>query len=592
MWSFPLLVVGTAIASSLPLGRYLAWVGDRAEGPHGFRWLERLLNTGPQNWKQYSLSLLGFNTVMYVIGFAVLAAQPLHPDWLNPDHKGMLAPGTVFNTVISFQSNTSLQHYSGEQHLSYCSQLTAILWNMFVSGGVSLCALLAIIRGLRGDAHMGNFYVDLWRSVGFVLFPVAIIVGIVLLPAGVPMTTHGSQVVETLGGSAQTIARGPVAALIPVKHLCSVGGGFFGANSAHPYENPNAWSNFVSAVSMLLFPCAVVVMFGRMLNNSRHAAVLYVVMTMLLAVLIGWTVYWDTLHPNPALGERPKTSVEVLDDKGATVQMEAPALAGLPVDQRTGNLEGKELRFGPAAGPTFAAISSSVACGSADCAHDSLNPLAGLGALVGMWLNSVFGGKGAGLINLLLYTMVCIFFTGLMVGRTPEYLGKKIEAREMKLAMFALLVHPFLILVPTALFAVLPWSKESTTNPGGHGFSQIIYEFSSASANNGSEFAGLQQTYGNADNPNPAPYALHWDVATGVVMLLSRFLPLIAALALAGGLAVKKPTPHTVGTLRTDTVTFACVLLGTVLLLGALLFLPAAMLGPGSEHFGPIPFGQ
>ncbi len=591
MWSFPVLVVGTAIALSFPLGRYLAWMGDAAALP-GSRPLERLLNTGPQDWKQYSLSLLTFNTLLFVVGFVILAAQPWHPAWLNPDHKGMLAPSTIFNTVISFQSNTSLQHYSGEQHLSYLSQLTAILWCMFASGGTSLCALLAVIRGLRGDTHLGNFYVDLGRSVAYVLFPVALVTGLLLLPAGVPMTFHGAQTVEGLNGAVQTIARGPVAPLIPVKHLCSVGGGFFGANSAHPYENPNAWSNFVSCVAMLLFPCAVVVMFGRMLNNLRHAAVLYGVMATLLVVLIGWMVYWDTLRPNPGLTGHDQRVVTVRDEAGGPRTKEIEARAELPVAQDDGNFEGKEVRFGPSSGPTFGAVSTAVACGSVNCMHDSLNPLAGLAALVGMWLNSVFGGKGAGLVNLILYTIVGIFFTGLMVGRTPEYLGKKIEAREMKLAMLALLVHPFLILLPTALFAATAWGTQSTTNPGAHGFSQIVYEFSSSSANNGSEFAGLQQTWGAYDNPTPAPYSFQWDVATGIVMLASRFLPLLAALALAGGLAAKKPTPHTVGSLNTDTFTFACVLLGTVLLLGALLFLPAAMLGPGAEHFGPLPFGE
>jgi K+-transporting ATPase ATPase A chain len=590
MWVFPVLVVGSSVALSFPVGRYLARIGDAPHAPAGSRWWERLIDTGPQDWKQFALSLLAFNTIMFVVGYAILATQPIHPAWLNPDHKGLLAPGTIFNTVISFQSNTSLQHYSGEQHLSYLSQLTAILWNMFVSGGTSLCALLAVIRGLRGDAHVGNFYVDLRRSTAYVLFPAALVAGLFQLPAGVPMTFRGAQPAEGVEGETQTIARGPVAPLVPVKHLCSVGGGFFGANSAHPYENPNAWTNLVCCVCMLLLPCAVVVMFGVMLNNRRHAAVLYGVMAVLLTFLITWMLYWDALRPNPGLGVRDPVPVDVQDEHGRPVRKTLPPLAALPVDQPAGNLEEKELRFGPSAAPTFAAVSTSVACGSVDCMHDSLNPLSGLGALVAMWLNSVFGGKGAGLVNLLLYTIVGVFFTGLMVGRTPEYLGKKIESREMKLAMLALLVHPFMILLPTAIFAILPWGTASTTNPDGHGFSQIIYEFSSASANNGSEFAGLQQTWGAADNPQPAPFSLHWDIATGVVMLVSRFVPLLAALALTGGLALKKPTPHTVGTLRTDTVTFACVLLGTVLLLGALLFLPAAMLGPGSEHFGPMPF--
>jgi K+-transporting ATPase ATPase A chain len=269
-----------------------------------------------------------------------------------------------------------------------------------------------------------------------------------------------------------------------------------------------------------------------------------------------------------------------------------PALAGLPVEQDLGNLEGKELRFGAAAGATFAAATTAVACGSVNCTHDSLNPLAGLTPFVGMWLNSVLGGKGAGLINLLLFVIVGIFLTGQMVGRTPEYLGKKVEAREMKLAMLALLVHPFIILLPTGLFAALDWGRQSVGNPGPHGFSESLYEFSSSASNNGSGFEGLQDTWGLDANPAPAPYSPQWDIAPGLVMLLGRFVPLLAALAMAAGLAAKLPTPFTVGTLRTDTATFGFVLLGTILLLGALLFLPAAVLGPVAEHLGPIPFGS
>jgi K+-transporting ATPase ATPase A chain len=266
------------------------------------------------------------------------------------------------------------------------------------------------------------------------------------------------------------------------------------------------------------------------------------------------------------------------------------------VNQELGNLEGKELRFGTSAGSTFAAITTAVSCGSVNCAHDSLNPLAGLTPLAGMWLQCVFGGKGVGFINLLLYLFVGVFITGLMVGRTPEYLGKKVEAREMKLAMLALLVHPILILGPTGLFAATDWGRQSTSNPGAHGFSEIMYEFSSAASGNGSGFEGLQDTWGFNDGKDqpapPAPYSPQWDIVCGLVMILGRLVPIIAPLAIAGSLAAKLPTPVTVGTLRTDTLTFGFVLLATVLLLGALLFLPVAVLGPVAEHFGPTPFGQ
>ncbi len=281
--------------------------------------------------------------------------------------------------------------------------------------------------------------------------------------------------------------------------------------------------------------------------------------------------------------------------EGGQRTLTVPAVVALPVDQSLGNLEGKELRFGTSAGPTWAAFTTNTSNGSVNCMHDSLNPLAGLTPLAGMWLNCVWGGVGVGLINFLVYLITGVFLAGLMVGRTPEYLGKKVEAREMKLAMLALLIHPLMTLGPAGLFAAMDWGTKSTNNPAAHGFSEILYEFTSASANNGSGFEGLADTYGfndPRDNPSPpAPYAPHWDIACGLVMLISRFIPIIAPLAIAGSLAAKKPTPFTSGTMRTDTVTFGFVLLGTILLVGALLFLPAAVLGPVAEHLGPIPFG-
>jgi K+-transporting ATPase ATPase A chain len=358
-------------------------------------------------------------------------------------------------------------------------------------------------------------------------------------------------------------------------------------------------------VNILIFPFSLVVMFGRMLNNLRHAAVLYSAMMVMFLVLVGWGIVFDAMQPNPALTARPQMTdsaekpyvIDVQDAHGVSTPtpVDVPALAGLPVDQELGNLEGKELRFGTSAGPTFSAVTTAVACGSVNCMHDSLNPLAGLTPFAGMWLNCIFGGKGVGMINLLIYLIVGVFLAGLMVGRTPEYLGKKVEAREMKLAMLALLVHPILILGPTGLFAACDWGTKATNNPGAHGFSEILYEFSSSSANNGSEFGGLTTAWGFNDpqknNTAPAPYNPQWDIATGLVMLFGRLIPIVAPIALASSLAAKKRTPYTAGTLRTDTATFGFVLLGTILLVGALLFLPAAVLGPVAEHLGPIPFG-
>jgi K+-transporting ATPase ATPase A chain len=577
VWFLPILILVTTTLLAYPFSRYLAWIMDgRYTAPRWLQWIERRVDTGPQSWVQYAVAMLLFNAVMFLVGFAVLSLQPLLP--LNPDGKGMLAPTTIFNSVMSFLTNTNLQHYSGEQHLSYFSQIFFVCWNMFLSASVGFCGLVAIIRALRSDKHMGNYYLDMWRVCAYTFVPASLIMAVVLLAEGVPMTMDGTAAVTTLEPNSmgpddkgqlqaqQQISRGPVAAIIPIKHLGTNGGGFFGANSAHPYENPSAWSNYLTVMNFCLYPFALVLMFGRMLRKMQHAWVIFGVMMSMFIVSIGWAVYWDTLHPNPGL-------------------------AGLPVDQSLGNLEGKELRFGTSAGATFASATTAISCGSVDCAHDSLNPLAGLSPLTGMWLNCIYGGKGVGMINLLLYLIVGVFIAGLMVGRTPEYLGKKVEAREMKLAMLGLLVHPILILMPAGLYAATDWGQKSTTNPGAHGLSEMIYEFSSASANNGSEFAGLNTAWANNDNASPAPYSRQWDIATGLVMLFSRFLPLFAPMALAAGLAKKKPTPFTVGTMRTDTFTFACALLGTILLVGALLFLPAAALGPIADHLGPIPFG-
>ncbi|HEV3257865.1 MAG TPA: potassium-transporting ATPase subunit KdpA [Gemmataceae bacterium] len=632
MWLLPLLIIGVTVALSIPFGYYLAWVMDgRYRAPRWLRWIEQRVDTGPQNWKQYAFALLLFTTIMFAVGFALLACQPHLP--LNPDGKKMLAPSTIFNTVISFMTNTDIQHYSGEVHFSYFSQVSFVLWNMFLSASIGFCTLVAIIRGLRGDPHMGNYYLDMWRVVMYTFMPLSLAGAVPMLAAGVPMTLAPAAQVRTLepGSMGQTddgkdqpqvIARGPVAAIMPIKYLGTNGGGFFGANSAHPFENPTALTNVITCISYMLFPFSLVVMFGRMLKNLRHATVIYGVMMTMLVGMVVWSVYFDTAQPNPALtarhdlvypqdipqadgtvkpvwvvahSGRPPDLVDRDAAKNGADKPEASVLAGLPVDQELGNLEGKELRFGTSAGSTFSALTTAMACGAVNCMHDSLNPASLLSPFTGMWLQCVFGGKGVGVINMLVYIIIAVFLAGLMVGRTPEYLGKKIEAREMKLAMLALLVHPILILAPTGIFAAQDWGNKSTGNPGAQGFTEMLYEFSSSSANNGSETSGLAQTWGfdkPEDNPSPpGPYAHYWDIAGALVILFSRYVPIVAPLALVGGVMVKKPTPLTAGTLRTDTFTFALFLLGTVLMVGALLFLPAGVLGPLAAHWGPLPFG-
>lgn len=604
VWFLPFTLLVTATVIAFPLSRYLAWImGGKYRPLPVLGWFEKRLDSGPQSWKQYTGSLLLFNAVLFVFGFLVLALQPWMP--LNPDGKGMIFPTTIFQATTSFMTNTDLQHYSGEQTLSNFSQIFFGIAMLFMSAAVGLCALTAIIRLLRGESKIGNFFVDMWRVVVYMFVPIAFVLSLFFLTQGSPMTFKSSCQVSTLEpavmgttekGEAkqQTITVGPVAAWESIKMLGTNGGGFHGTNSAHPFENPTGWSNFLNTLAMMIFPFALVLMYGRMLDRKRHAFIVFGVMLVLMTGTIVWAVYFDTLKPNPALAKHPIArtfEVPSATAPGGKQLVNLPAVAGLPVDQHLGNLEGKELRFGISAGATYGATTTDVTCGAVNAEADSFNPLAALSPMVGMWLNCIFGGKGVGMINMLLYVIIGIFVAGMMVGRTPEYLGKKIGAREVKLAIISLLVHPFMILLPTGLFAATGWGLKAVSNPGAHGFSQMLYNFSSASANNGSAFDGLAVAYGLASNPNPAPTAIPWNIAAGLVMLFSRYLPIVAPIAMAAFLGAKKSSPFGLGTLRDDTITFGILLLGTILIIGALLFLPVAVLGPVAEHFGPIPFG-
>jgi K+-transporting ATPase ATPase A chain len=518
---------------------------------------------------------------------------------------GLLFPSTIFNSVVSFMTNTDIQHYAGEQHLSNFTQIVWAISNLFLSAAVGLSGLCAIIRALRSDPKLGNFFLDMWRAVMYFFVPAAFIFAFIFMIQGSPMTYKSSYQVSTLEPAAmgltdkgaakpQTIVVGPVAAFESMKMLGTNGGGFYGMNAAHPYENPTGLTNFLNCLAMMIFPYALVLMYGRMLGRMRHAYVIFAVMLFMMAGTIVLSVSYDTLMPNPGLTSHPVARTYQIPSASAPGGKRAvilPVVAGLPVDQHLGNLEGKEMRFGTSAGATYAAVTTDVTCGSINAEADSLHPMAGLSPMIGMWLNCVFGGKGVGMINMLIYIIIGIFVAGMMVGRTPEYLGKKIEAREVKLAIVTLLVHPFLILVPTGLFAATSWGLQAVSNPGSHGLSQMLYQFSSASANNGSAFDGLGVVYGFANNPSPAPTAIAWDIAAGLVMLFGRYLPIIAPIAMAASLGAKKSSPFGLGTLRTDTVTFAILLLGTILIVGALLFLPVAALGPLADHLGPVPFG-
>jgi potassium-transporting ATPase potassium-binding subunit len=604
MWLLPISIIVFTILIAIPVSRYMAKIMDgKYTAPGPLAGFEKKLDSGPQNWKQYTVALLVFNSVLFVYGYIVLSVQPWMP--LNPRGLGMLAPSTIFNTVISFITNTNIQHYSGDVAFSNFTQIFFCVAMFFLSAAVGLCALTAIIRALRSDSNIGNFFVDMWRVVAYMFLPAAFVISMVFLIQGMPMTYQSDYQVSTLEPAAmgtdsnnqpkqQTIVVGPLAAFVPMKMMGTNGGGFYGMNSAHPFENPGAGTNFFETFCMMLFPMALVLMYGRMLKRFRHSVVIFSVMLLLFVGTVVWAIYFDTMQPNPGLTAHPQSrtfTIASASAPGGKREIVLPAVAGLPVDQHLGNLEGKELRFGTSAGATFAAATVDVTCGAVNAEHDSLNPIAGLSPFVGMWLNCIYGGKGVGMINLLLFLIIGIFLAGQMVGRTPEYLGKKIGAREMKLAMIALLVHPILILGPSGLFAATSWGMKATSNPGAHGLSQIVYQFSSSSANNGSAFDGLGTSYGLNSNPNPAPEAVPWDIAGGLVIMFGRYLPIVAPIAMAAFLGMKKSTPFGLGTLRDDTATFGCLLLGTIVIVGALLFLPVAALGPLADHLGPIPFG-
>jgi K+-transporting ATPase ATPase A chain len=604
VWLLPagLLLVTTLLA--IPLSRYLAWIMDgKYKAPRFLRWFEARVDSGPQDWKQYAVALLVFNGVMLVFGYVVLALQPHLP--LNPDGKGMLWPTTIFNSVMSFITNTNLQHYAGETAFSNFSQIFFCIFNQFVSASVGFCALVAMIRLFRGEAKVGNYFVDMWRVVMYIFLPLALLVGVFFIHQGLPMTFQKAQQIATLEPGAmgnadngeakpQTIVLGPVAAFEPIKMLGTNGGGFYSMNAAHPFENPTAASNVVNNMAMMLIPFALVLMYGRMLARRKHAWVIFSVMFVLMAGTIAWSVHFDTLKPNPGLTAHAAARTYQFASAtapGGQRPVTLPAVAGLPVDQHLGNLEGKELRFGTSAGATYDAVTTDVTTGAVNAEMDSLNPMAALAPMVGMWLNCIFGGKGVGIINMLMFVIIGIFIAGMMVGRTPEYLGRKIGAREVKLAIVALLLHPMLILMPTGLFAATDWGLKATSNPGPHGFAQMLFQFSSASANNGAAFDGLGTVFGLANNPSPAPEAIPWDIAAGLVMIFGRYLPILAMMAMAAYLGAKKPSPFGLGTLRDDSPTFAVLLFATVVIIGALLFLPVAALGPLAEHFGPFPFG-
>jgi K+-transporting ATPase ATPase A chain len=550
------------IATSLLLGRYMfhVFTGHRTFLDPVLVPIERLVLrlTGldtkqEQDWKQYSFSLLVSNVFMWLATWTIVTLQQYLP--LNPDGISNMEPTLAFNTISSFTTNTNLQHYSGETGLSYFSQMFAITFLQFVTAATGVAACIAIIRGLAGNRlkTLGNFYVDLTRATVRLFLPLACLVGLVLLWQGSPMTFEPAAKAQTVEGAEQAIARGVVAPMVAIKQLGTNGGGYFGPNSTHPYENSTPLSNVAETWSILVIPMAMVWTLGYFTKRRKLAVTVFAVM---LALYVPMVMF--------AIGQEAAGN---------------PAITRMGVDQSTGSMEGKEVRFGAGLSALWGVSTTVTSNGSVNSMHDSWTPLAGLMPLTGMWLNNIFGGVGVGFINMLIFVIVAVFVAGMMIGRTPEFLGKKVEAKEMKLASLALLWHPLSILVGTAI-ACYVWATTTDPNtalawlknPGPHGFSEMLYEFSSATANNGSGFEGL------GDN---TPF---WNISTGLCMLLGRYIPIIAPLALAGALAAKPASPETAGSLSAESGTFGFTLWSVVVILGLLMFMPVAVLGPIAEY--------
>lgn len=549
-----LSVIAIILIAGIPLGGYLyrAFTGQRS-------WLEpvyapverllyRLVGANPaveMDWKVYIKSLLLVNLAMMVFVYLLFRLMGHLP--LNPDHIPSMPWALAFNTAVSFITNTNWQNYAGESQMTYLGQMLGITYLQFTSAATGFVAAIAFLRALvNNKSHsVGNFWVDMVKIHTRVLLPFAFIAALVLVGLGLPETLLGAQTVHTLEGATQTISRGPVASLEAIKQLGTNGGGYFNANSAHPFEDPSALTTVIEIILMGLLPKALIATFGRFLRNRKQATVLYVLLTGML--LVGaFLVYGSEAAGNPILHN----------------------LLGISGP----NMEGKEVRFGIPLSSLFVSATTAYTTGAVSAMHDSLTPLGGFVPILFMMFNMVFGGKGVGLLNIIMFLIITVFLSGLMVGRTPEIFGKKIEAREIKLATIAMLVHPFVILVPTAIAVATHMGVSSMNNPSLHGFSEVLYAFTSSASNNGSAFAGL--------NGNTTFY----NVSLGLVMLFGRYVSMIAMFAIAGSLAKKAVIPESPGTLKTDTFSFGGIFVAVVVIVGALTFFPALAIGPIGEH--------
>jgi K+-transporting ATPase ATPase A chain len=549
-----LFVVTVALA--VPFGQYIAKVygGEKTLLDPVFGLLEkgfyRLSGIRPNvemNWKQHLVALLTINMVWFFLGMFVLMNQgwlPLNPDG-NPSQSAELA----FNTTISFVVNCNLQHYSGESGMSYLGQLF-LMFLQFVSAGTGMAAAAVVIIALkeRTTEKLGNFYDLMVKSCTRILLPVSFVIALILLANGTPMTFDGKDTIYSLQGDTIRVSTGPVAAFVPIKHVGTNGGGFFGANSAHPLENPNYATNMTEMFAQMIIPLAMIFALGYYVKRRRLAWMIFGVMTLGFLLLTIPTIVTE-LHGNPKIAQ-------------------------MGVDMSSGAMEGKETRFGTTASAFWSIATTVISTGSINAMHDSFMPVSGLTQMLSMMTNAFYGGAGAGILNFYIFIILAVFISGLMVGRTPEFMGKKIEAREMKIAMIVALLHPLLILAATALGVAMPGQTASTlNNPGFHGFSEILYEYTSSAANNGSGFEGL------GDN------TAWWNISCSIVLILSRFIPIIGPVAIAGILASKKHVPESAGTLKTDTGTFGIMVFAVIVIITALSFFPALTLGPIAEYF-------
>jgi len=537
----------------IPLGRYIynvlseekSFVDPVLDRVDNFIYKLTGIKKEEMTWKQYVVAILVSNLIMCIAAFIILKIQSVH--LFNPNNIAAMKTDLSFNTAISFITNTNLQGYAGESGVSYLSQMVVMTFLMFTSAATGFAAAGAFMRGIIGrQKTLGNFFVDMVRIITRVLLPLSIIVTLVLVAQGVPQTLSANKTVTTIENKYQDIAMGPIASLESIKHIGTNGGGFLNANSAHPFENPTPFSNLVELLSMMALPGAIVIAFGLMLKNKKQGFIIFVTMALLLVMVI---------------------PIIYLAEKAGN-----PNLAKIGLSQAMGNMEGKEVRFGIAASALFTTITTAFTTGTVNTMHDSLMPLGGLVPLWNMMLNVVFGGKGVGFMNMIMYAIITVFIAGLMVGRTPEFLGKKVEGKEIKLIAIAILVHPFIILFPSAIALTTKAGLASISNPSFHGFTETIYQFTSAAANNGSAFAGFN---GNT---------LFANTTTGITMLLGRYISIIILLAVAGSLASKHSVPETMATFRTDNSTFIVILISVVIIIGALTFLPALALGPIAEH--------